>query len=288
MRVITIPIIKNSECKVALTTALDLAKKLSANVHGYHLLPSVDKEVIGSKSNLFNLVNPSERYKLLNKSEIELRRKNSYSFFEGLVEQKDFKLVRKPRYQSDGGQASFTEIHGSPEKVFSIIGPLSDLIVVSRPEKKSSFHARAYMLSALLYSGQAVLVLPQKKTPVIGNRILLSWNQSIEAVSAIKSVIPLLQKAESVHVVCSGSEYRTGPKLKHLKQYLKQWNINVQHTLTKGASVEKEIIKTYKDTKSDLLVMGAYSRNQWREKLFGGVTNYMLNDTKLPVLMLHR
>ena len=288
MRVITIPIRENAECKIALTTALDLAKKLSANVHGYHLLPSVDKEAIGNKSSLFNLVNPSKGYKILTKDQIEHRRLKAHSFFEDLVEKKGFKLVRRPRYQSDGGQASFTEILGSPEKVFSIIGPLSDLIIVSRPTNKSSFQARAYMLSALLYSGQAVLILPQKRTPVIANRILLSWNQSIEAVTAIKSVLPLLQKAESVHIVCSGSEYRKGPKLNHLKQYLKQWDIKAQHTLTKGNSVEKEIIKTYKDTKSDLLVMGAYSRNQWREKFFGGVTDYMLNDSNLPVLMLHR
>ena len=288
MRVITIPVIENVECKVALSTSLDLAKKLSANVHGYHLMPSVYKEDAGNKSSLFNMVNQSRVYKLLTKDEIEKRRADTHLFFHNLVEKKDFKVVKKARYQSDGGLALWHEMPGSPEKVFAIIGPLSDLIVVSRPKNNYSSHAKAYMLSALLYSGRPVLILPQRKLPTVGTKILIAWNQSIEAVAAITSSIPFLQQAESVNIVYSGTEYRIGPKLQSLKQYLKQWNINVEHTQTKGKAVETEIIDVYKKTNSDLLLMGAYSRNQWREKLFGGVTDYMLNDVDIPVLMLHR
>jgi len=33
--------------------------------------------------------------------------------------------------------------------------------------------------------------------------------------------------------------------------------------------------------------MGAYSRNRMSQLVFGGVTEYMLKRTSIPVLMLH-
>ena len=36
-----------------------------------------------------------------------------------------------------------------------------------------------------------------------------------------------------------------------------------------------------------LLVMGAYGHWRWREWVFGGVTQEVLRDTTLPVLMAH-
>ncbi|MFK8029068.1 MAG: universal stress protein [Gammaproteobacteria bacterium] len=40
------------------------------------------------------------------------------------------------------------------------------------------------------------------------------------------------------------------------------------------------------ETNSDLLVMGAYSRSRLRQRIFGGVTEYMLTRASIPVLML--
>lgn len=36
------------------------------------------------------------------------------------------------------------------------------------------------------------------------------------------------------------------------------------------------------------MLMGAYSRSRWRERVFGGFTNYVLNKTSVPAIMLHR
>ena len=52
--------------------------------------------------------------------------------------------------------------------------------------------------------------------------------------------------------------------------------------------VEREITETFERTGSDLLVMGAYSRQRLRELVFGGVTESMLFGSELPVFMLHR
>ncbi len=100
--------------------------------------------------------------------------------------------------------------------------------------------------------------------------------------------MPLLQAAESVCVLSCGSEDRVGPKVAHLANYLKYWNIKIHKVRTKGRSPAEEIVNTYSETQSDLLVMGAYSRNRIRELIFGGVTDQILNHTTLPVIMHHR
>ena len=38
---------------------------------------------------------------------------------------------------------------------------------------------------------------------------------------------------------------------------------------------------------ADMLVMGAYTHNLWRELILGGVTRHMLAHADLPVLMRH-
>jgi nucleotide-binding universal stress UspA family protein len=52
--------------------------------------------------------------------------------------------------------------------------------------------------------------------------------------------------------------------------------------------VQRELESAYRDADADLIVMGAYSRNRYRQLVFGGVTEHMLFKTDLPVLMLHR
>jgi nucleotide-binding universal stress UspA family protein len=122
----------------------------------------------------------------------------------------------------------------------------------------------------------------------IGKRILVAWNQSAEAALAVSVAIPLLQRAEQIVVASSGPETRTGPKSSHLIQYLANWDVKVEHVRGKGRDVEKDIERAYRETQSDLLVMGAYSRHRLRQLVFGGVTEHMLFKTDIPALMLHR
>jgi nucleotide-binding universal stress UspA family protein len=56
---------------------------------------------------------------------------------------------------------------------------------------------------------------------------------------------------------------------------------------TRGSGDNKEILSAVRSMKSDLLVMGAYSRSRFSQMIFGGVTDYMLNRSSIPVLMRH-
>jgi hypothetical protein len=87
---------------------------------------------------------------------------------------------------------------GSPDKVLSIMGPVSDLIVVSRPTAKGEKPARKFLLAALLNSSRPMLVLPQSQKPSIGRRISITWNQSPEAAQAVAAAMPLMRLAAAL------------------------------------------------------------------------------------------
>jgi nucleotide-binding universal stress UspA family protein len=99
--------------------------------------------------------------------------------------------------------------------------------------------------------------------------------------------MPLLVRADYVTIVNCGAESRAGPKSGQLATYLKYWGIQSEHISTGGKDEPKDIVAAYKSTASNLLVMGAYSRNRVSELGLGGVTEYMLKRASIPVLMLH-
>ena len=143
------------------------------------------------------------------------------------------------------------------------------------------------MNAALMNSLCPVLILPQKVRRRIGKRIVIAWNQSAEVARVVSACMPLLQKAEQVSILTSGPENRAGPKSGQLQNYLKAYGVKSKIHSTRGRHEEKELLESYRTTRSDLLLMGAYSRARFRELVFGGMTQHMLSKARMPVIMQH-
>ncbi len=60
-----------------------------------------------------------------------------------------------------------------------------------------------------------------------------------------------------------------------------------QQTTDPGIDVGNALLSLAADTGADLLVMGAYGHQRWREIILGGVTRRLLRSMTLPVLMSH-
>lgn len=274
MRVILVPVADRPECARALQTAFDLGKRLDASVSGCHIRPHRSSDV--SLSSAF--------------AEAAWRRKNTKkapqaarALYEQIAEQNGYKVVKRA---SANPTAIWAQKVGSPEKLMHIIGPVSDLVIVSRPAKSGGV-ADVFMMSALIESARPVLVLPQSGRKKIGSKIVVAWNQSRKAARAVSAALPLLQRADEVTIVSCGAEDRLGPKSSQLAAYLAHWNIDAERVSTRGRDVESELIAAYRDAGADLLVGGAYSRSRWREKVFGGTTEFLLRKASVPVLAFH-
>jgi nucleotide-binding universal stress UspA family protein len=283
MRVILIPVADRPECALALETAFVLAQTLEANVVGCHVRPQ-RVETHRPSSQMM----PDSTFDWAdNMTDPRMDSAAAKMLFARISRQHGFLLAKRPALGS-GPRALWHERVGTPAKVLSIAGPVSDITVLSRPKRQRSGPARAFLLAALLHSGKPILLLPQKRISQIGTRIAIGWNQSAHAANAVTAALPILKQAERVVIVNCGPENRLGPKSSHLAEYLCHWGIKTERISTKGADIDREMLQSYHDAEADLLVMGGYSRSPFRELVFGGVTNTMLFATDIPVLMLHR
>jgi nucleotide-binding universal stress UspA family protein len=280
-----VPVADRPECRLALDQAFRLASKLSADIVGYHLRPHRDDHHGSLRAYLPIALEETELPELA-ESDYRLTRARSHELFQEMAEEHGVKLARQPRI-SDQPLAFWNEMVGTPERLFGIIGPTSDCIVVSRPKRKASGPARAFLLAALLNAGKPLLILPQRHMRTPGKRILVAWNQGPQAAAALTAALPLLARAEEVHIVCCGPEELPGPKVTHARNYLLHWGIESHAHRKRGKDAGAELVETYRSLGCDLMVMGAYSRGQLRQRILGGVTHEMLTAQDLPVFALH-
>lgn len=284
MRVILVPVANRPECAKALAAAFELGRQLGANVIGCHMRAHKDSDIklttsvdkLAEQDAAWQALSGSKRSKAV---QVAAR-----SLFAEIAEHYDYPLIKKARATPG---ALWQEKVGSPDKLLAILGPVSDLIVVSRPNAKGGKLAQMFLQAALLSTSRPVLVLPQSKGARVGRRVSIAWNQSAEAAQAVAAALPLLQRAETVTIITCGSEGGVGPKSSQLAAYLQFWGVKTTRLATRGVDDAKAILKAHKESKSDLLVMGAYSRSRLRERVFGGVTEHMLYRANIPIFTLH-
>ena len=286
MRVIFVPVADRPECAAALDTAFAFGHKVGANVIGCHIRPHRNSPInLPSTLGLTGLANEDVEWLATPKpKDAKQAGTRAQTLFSRFAERHGYDLIRHPRTKPG---AVWMEKIGSPNKVIGIMGPMADLLVLSRPAKKGGILARQFLSASLLKSSRPILVLPQNQKRLVGKHICIAWNQSVEATQAVAAAIPLLAQADYISIVTCGEELRAGPKSAQLVTYLKYWGIKSEQVSTRGKDETAEIVAAYKSTDSDLLLMGAYSRNRMSQLVFGGVTEYMLNCASIPVLMLH-
>lgn len=286
MRVIFVPVANRPECACALNTSFSLGQSVGASVIGCHIRPHGDSPVaLSARFSLSATGDDEAEWALSAKPENGKEAKAAAGeLFSRLAQDHGYPMIRAPR-TSPG--AVWMEKTGSPGKVIGILGPVADLLVVSRPGGQGGKLAHMFLSAALLKSSRPVLVLPQKKQVPVGKHISIAWNQSGEAARAVSAAMPLLRKAESVSILRSGPENRPGPTTTQLVSYLRYWGVKSRRYSGKGRDEKKEIMDLYKSAGSDLLVMGAYTRSRMSRMMFGGLTEYMLEHATIPVFMVH-
>ena len=286
MRVILVPIADRPECAAALKTSLDLALRVGSDVVGCHIrahshskteLPKGLRVMAQGGETAWNEANLGK--------DPEKMRHQARTMFGRITTEAGLPLARRGRADQQP-VAIWQERVGSPHKIMPIVGPVSDLVVVSRPQRSGRV-ASVFLMQALLNSARPVLVLPQRFRRRVGQRVAIAWNQSAEAAQAVSASLPILREAESVSILVAGPETALGPKSGQLAAYLKHHGIGSETIKSRGRDEIKELILGYRKSHANLMVMGAYSRHRLREYIFGGVTEYMLKDANIPVLMVH-
>ncbi len=138
-----------------------------------------------------------------------------------------------------------------------------------------------------------VLIVPDAGSPDLPcRRIVVGWNQSAEALSAIRKAMPLLKSADLVDITVIDPPTH-GPERSdpggQLSQLLARHGIHAEvSVLAKTLPRISDVINRHvRDTNADMVVMGAYGHSRFREAILGGATRHMLENVEIPVLMAH-
>lgn len=170
----------------------------------------------------------------------------------------------------------------------------SDLVVLPQPYGEGHGAEAEPIVESALFEGRApVLVVPDGATPVKQPKtVLAAWNESVEAMAAIRKALPFLQAAELVRIVVIDPPQH-GPERSDpgglLSQMLARHGVNCEiDVLSKTMTRVSDILNRHcADTGSDMIVMGAYGHSRFREAILGGATRNMLEQAKVPVFMAH-
>lgn len=170
----------------------------------------------------------------------------------------------------------------------------SDLVVLPRPYGEGHGAEAEPIIEAALFDGHApVLVVPDGyKAEGQPKTILVGWNESVEALTAIRKALPFLIAAEQVRIVVIDPPQH-GPERSDpgglLSQMLARHGVNCEiDVLSKTMTRVSDILNRHADdTAADMIVMGAYGHSRFREAILGGATRYMLEKSTIPVLMAH-
>lgn len=170
----------------------------------------------------------------------------------------------------------------------------SDLVVLGKPYGKDKRAEAEPIVESALFEGRApVLVVPDKGEPLRRPKtVLVAWNESIEAMTAIRKSLPFLTAADLVRIAVIDPPQH-GPERSDpggmLAQMLSRHGVTCEiDVLSKTLTRVSDILNRHAaDTAADLIVMGAYGHSRFREAILGGATRNMLEQAAVPVLMAH-
>ncbi len=206
--------------------------------------------------------------------------------------------------QAAAGQAA-PSLRWSSESALAMIGGLADLValrarfadlvVLAKPYGKNHGDEEEAIIEAAMFEGQSpVLVLPDAPVDgsAIGKRIVIAWNQSREAMNAVRRALPFLTQADHVWITIidppkHGAE-RSDPG-GALCQMLVRHGVKAEVTVLARTMprISDVLARHIRDVDADMLVMGAYGHSRFREAILGGATRNMLENAEIPVFMAH-
>jgi len=171
-------------------------------------------------------------------------------------------------------------------------GRYADLTVVG-PEMLSREALREKVLEGALFSsGRPMLLLPNGSNPTLNpKRVMVAWDTSLEASRAVRESLEVLAAADEVRVVLVDPvETERGHGAEpgaDIASYLVRHRakVVVDRLPSEGHSVAAVLRRHATDVAADFLVMGGYGHSRLRERIFGGVTQSMLDSPALPTLI---
>lgn len=183
---------------------------------------------------------------------------------------------------------------GEPVEVLCHAARWCDLVVAERPTLNPDAPVGWGVVSRTVFgAGVPVLVVPQPaRIETLGDRILIAWNHSREAMRAIHGALPLLRQAGKI-VVLNGVKQdaligaRHLPHLDLQKYFLRHGVTAEFRDFTPKNEHGAAILGAAHEMQADMIVMGAWGHSRIAELVLGGATRHVFQHADVPLFVAH-
>ena len=264
-------------CNNRLQTALELARRLEAQLTGVFVVPDyIVPSYVEAQISVDLLTGVTEK---------------------AVAQANKCLETYKARAAEAGIEMQASVIEGQLVSILREHSKYSDLLLLGQDHPEDPDNASYGLADTLLFEGACpCLVVPHSgKIAPPGKRILLTWNASRESARALREALPLLQSAEEVVVLASEPDssrvdVASGhPHADELMHYLEAHAVAATPTGTGSSDISPTdaIVAQAADMNADLIVMGGYGHARLREFILGGVTHDMLKASPVPLFLAH-
>jgi nucleotide-binding universal stress UspA family protein len=181
------------------------------------------------------------------------------------------------------------EDYGRLSAHMAYLARFADVCVMEADAGNVSLH-EGVLEEVLFESGRPVIVLPPTWTgSAKPNKAIVTWDGSAKAARALGDAMPLLAHANEVEIVSISGDPDASKRIDgaeiapHISRHCK--NVTVTSLPAQHNDVAATLSSHAKQTRADLVVMGAFARTKLRQLILGGVTSSMIANPPCPVLL---
>ena len=287
---IMIPYLTRAAGGKAFSAGAALAKEFKSHMDVVHLRQRITPSAPGNiyypiattyvQENLEMLMEAADQQANdLQKAAIEQCASLSVEFLEGGAHSDD-----------KGATAIWTDTEGNLPADLGRRARLADLTVLARTTNEIPQPDMDLIEEVIFQSGQPVMVVGGDDVTSFPETIVVAWDGGREAARAMMSALPVLQEADTV-IVLSVGDLPWGAETPEAAAALLRLHgvhtLHIHKALGKQEDPQEAFLAQIKQRKAELVVMGAYSHNRWREMVLGGFTRDMLRHCETPLLMAH-
>lgn len=215
--------------------------------------------------------------------------------------QRDERLLSEAHAQADQWLSTFAAAaksyrvvcdtrkrEGDPAVVLSDEAQRGDLLLIGcNKVTKAGKHTLG--VETLLRNATRPILLAPHGGVVPVDTVLIAYDGSPEAAKALEIFQLLgLASGRTVHLLCVAPDEAASASAEVAADYLRLHGHNV-HVLkqTSRSAPGQVIVSEAERVGAGVIVMGAYGRGKWMQRLLGSVTTDVINHTRIPLFLHH-
>ena len=267
----------STACEKRLKVGMDLARRFEAHLTGLYVIPTPSIIYGAPHAPVTEIESEIQRS--------QERGQKAIAAFEALASKEAINV--ESRLVNAMGEAV--------SDVAALHGRYADLLILGQNDPNDLRSLGIGVVeSTLLGSGRPSLFIPYigLQSPML-EHVVVAWDASQESTRALHDALPFMVLAKKVTVLVVNP--RIGPNGHgeqpgaDIAQALARHGIDVtvQDDQVDRIAIGEAILSRLSDLQAGMLVMGAYGHARLRELILGGVTDTILREMTVPVLMSH-